>query len=277
MKIAQIQMNSQEDKGANLRTAEALVAEVANKEHPDLVVLPEYYAALNPDPRGMQATGEEFPDGASYRLMSSLAARHRLTIHAGSVVEKSGDRFFNTSLVFGPDGKEIARYRKIHLFDVVVPGGLRYLESETVSRGNEIVTYRVGDFTLGCSICYDLRFPELFRALRERGADAIVLPAAFTAQTGKDHWEPLARARAIETQTYFLATAQIGMHAQGKKACWGHSMIIDPWGAVVAQASDRVGYIVARLDKAYIAEIRQNVPVANHHFLTQTGNLARAA
>lgn len=277
MKIAQIQMNSQEDKGANLRTAEALVAEVANKEHPDLVVLPEYYAALNPDPRGMQATGEEFPDGASYRLMSSLAARHRLTIHAGSVVEKSGDRFFNTSLVFGPDGKEIARYRKIHLFDVVVPGGLRYLESETVSRGNEIVTYRVGDFTLGCSICYDLRFPELFRALRERGADAIVLPAAFTAQTGKDHWEPLARARAIETQTYFLATAQIGMHAQGKKACWGHSMIIDPWGAVVAQASDRVGYIVARLDKAYIAEIRQNVPVANHHFLTQTGTLARAA
>lgn len=277
MKIAQIQMNSQEDKDANLRTAEALVAEVANKEHPDLVVLPEYYAALNPDPRGMQATGEEFPDGASYRLMSSLAARHRLTIHAGSVVEKSGDRFFNTSLVFGPDGKEIARYRKIHLFDVVVPGGLRYLESETVSRGNEIVTYRVGDFTLGCSICYDLRFPELFRALRERGADAIVLPAAFTAQTGKDHWEPLARARAIETQTYFLATAQIGMHAQGKKACWGHSMIIDPWGAVVAQASDRVGYIVARLDKAYIAEIRQNVPVANHHFLTQTGNLARAA
>jgi deaminated glutathione amidase len=267
VKVAQIQMNSQEDKDANLRVAETLITEAAEQERPDLVVLPEYYASLAGNATDQQATGEVFPDGSSYQLMSGLARKHKLTIHAGSVVEKHGNNFYNTTVVFGPTGKEIARYRKIHLFDVVVPGGLRYLESETVARGEDIVTYPVGDFTVGCAICYDVRFPTIFRKLRDRGADVIALPAAFTAQTGKDHWEPLARARAIETQTYFLATAQIGTHAGGKKACWGHSMTIDPWGSVIAQASDRVGYITARLDKDYIGRIRQNIPVANHHVL----------
>ena len=267
MKVAQIQLNSQEDKEANLRAADRLISEAAEAERPDLIVLPEYYASLNADPAEQRATGEEFPEGASYRLMSTLAAKYRVTIHAGSVVEKAGNQFFNSSVVFGPDGREIARYRKIHLFDVVVPGGLRYLESETVARGEEIVTYPVGDFTVGCSICYDLRFPELFRKLRDRNVDVIALPAAFTLQTGKDHWETLCRARAIETQTYFLATAQVGTHAGGKKSCWGHTMAIDPWGAVIAQASDRVGYVTARLEKSMIADIRQNVPVANHHVL----------
>jgi deaminated glutathione amidase len=267
VKVAQIQMNSQEDKGANLKIAEDLVAQAVESERPDLIVLPEYYASLNGNPHAQQATGEEFPEGDSYRLMSGLAARHKVTIHAGSVVEKSGNRFYNTTVVFGPDGDELARYRKVHLFDVVVPGGLRYLESETVARGEDVVTYKVGDFRVGCAICYDLRFPELFRQLRDRGADVIVLPAAFTLQTGKDHWELLSRARAVETQTYFLATGQIGTHADGKKACWGHTMAIDPWGHVIAQASDQTGFITARLDKSYIAKVRQNVPVANHHVL----------
>jgi predicted amidohydrolase len=267
VKVAQIQMNSQEDKEANLRAAESLITEAMEQEGPDLVVLPEYYASLNGNPADQQATGEVFPDGASYRLMSGLAAKHKVTVHAGSVVEKHGNNFYNTTIVFGPTGKEIARYRKIHLFDVVVPGGVRYLESETVARGEDIVTYPVSDFTVGCAICYDVRFPTIFRKLRDRGADVIALPAAFTAQTGKDHWEPLARARAIETQTYLLATAQIGTHAGGKKACWGHTMTIDPWGSVIAQASDRVGYITARLDKNYIGWIRQNIPVAGHHVL----------
>ncbi|MDJ1157635.1 carbon-nitrogen hydrolase family protein [Chelatococcus sp. SYSU_G07232] len=267
MKVAQIQMNTREDKEANLETAARLVTEAVEKEGPDLIVLPEYYAALVPDPTGQQSTGEAFPEGTSYRLMSGLAARHKVTIHAGSVVEKAGNQFFNTTLVFGPDGREIARYRKIHLFDVVVPGGLRYLESETVGRGEEVVTYRVGEYTVGCAICYDLRFPELFRKLRDRGADVIVLPAAFTLQTGKDHWETLCRARAIETQTYFLATGQVGTHAGGRKACWGHTMTIDPWGSVIAQASDREGFITARLDKGYLAEIRRSLPVADHHVL----------
>lgn len=268
MKVALIQMNSQEDKAANLQAAERLVSEAAEVERPDLIVLPEYYASLSADPHEHQATGETFPDGVSYQRMSALASRHRVTIHAGSVVEKHGSAFHNTSVVFGPDGGEIARYRKIHLFDGVVPGGLQYLESETVTRGCDLVTYKVGEFTVGCSICYDLCFPELFRKLRDLGADVIVLPAAFTAPTGKDHWEPLARARAIETQTYVLATGQIGTHAGGKKACWGHTMVVDPWGAVIAQASDRVGFISARLVKSYITNIRQSMPVASHRVLS---------
>lgn len=267
MKVAQIQMNTQEDKAANLRTAGRLIAEACEAERPDLVVLPEYYASLNPVQAEQRATAEEFPDGEAYRLMAGLAAKYKVTIHAGSVVEKAGNQFYNSTVVFGPDGAEIARYRKIHLFDVVVPGGIRYLESESVARGEDIVTYPVGDYLVGCSICYDLRFPELFRKLRDRNVDVIALPAAFTSQTGKDHWEPLCRARAIETQTYFLATAQFGPHAGGKKSCWGHTMAIDPWGSVIAQASDGVGYITARLDKSYTSNIRENLPVANHHVL----------
>jgi predicted amidohydrolase len=267
VKVAQIQMNTQEDKAANLRAAESLIGQAIEAEQPDLVILPEYYASLNADPHAQQATGEEFPDGASYALMAGLAARHQVTIHAGSVVEKHGNQYYNTTVVFGPDGTEIARYRKIHLFDVVVPGGMVYRESATVARGEDIITYRVGDLTIGCAICYDLRFPEMFRKLRDAGADVIALPAAFTAQTGKDHWEPLARARAIETQTYFLATAQIGPHGGGTKACWGHTMAIDPWGHVIAQASDRPGFVTARLDKDLIGQVRQSLPVADHHVL----------
>ena len=267
MKAVQIQMNTQEDKAANLHAAETLITAAVATERPDLIVLPEYYASLSGNPVEQQASGEEFPDGDSYRLMSQLAAAHKVTIHAGSVVEKSGNRFYNTTVVFGPAGQELARYRKIHLFDVVVPGGMRYGESETVARGEEIVTYQVDDVTVGCSICYDLRFPELFRKLRDRGADVIVLPAAFTLQTGKDHWEVLSRARAIETQTFFLATGQIGTHADGKKACWGHTMAIDPWGHIVAQASDKVGYISATIDRAYLEQVRRNIPVADHHVI----------
>jgi deaminated glutathione amidase len=267
MKITQVQMNSQEDKAANLRAAEQFIEQAVELDKPDLIILPEYYASLNADPVQHQSTGEEFPDGESFRLMSSLAARHKVTIHAGSVVERSGNQFYNTTVVFGPDGKDKAKYRKIHLFDVVVPGGMRYGESETVARGEEIVTYKVGDVTVGCAICYDLRFPELFRKLRDAGADIIALPAAFTLQTGKDHWEVLSRARAIETQTYFFATGQIGTYADGKKASWGHTMAIDPWGHIVAQVSDCPGFVTTRLNRSLIEQTRRSIPVADHHVL----------
>jgi deaminated glutathione amidase len=260
-------MNSQENKEANLRAAEHFIEQAVVADRPDLIILPEYYASLNADPVQHQSTGEKFPEGESFQLMSSLAAKHEVTIHAGSVVEKSGNQFYNTTVVFGPDGKEKAKYRKIHLFDVVVPGGARYGESDTVSRGEEVVTYEVDGFTVGCAICYDLRFPELFRKLRDAGADVIALPAAFTLQTGKDHWEVLARARAIETQTYFFATAQIGTYAEGKKASWGHTMAVDPWGHIVSQVSDRPGFVTTRLDRSIIDETRRNIPVADHHVL----------
>ncbi|MCG5234711.1 carbon-nitrogen hydrolase family protein [Xanthobacter oligotrophicus] len=267
MKVSLIQMNSQGDKAANLATAARLVEAAVAADKPDLVVLPEYYAFLGETPDEMQEAAETFPDGPAYQLMSSLAKTLKVAIHAGSVAEKVGNSFYNTTVVFGPDGAELARYRKIHLFDVEIAGGTVYRESDTVSRGEEVVTYRIGETTVGCAICYDIRFPELFRKLRDAGADVIVLPAAFTLMTGKDHWEVLARARAIETQTWFLAVGQTGSHAGGRKWCWGHSMVIDPWGHITAQCSDKVGFTSGRLDFSLTGTVRANVPVANHHVL----------
>jgi predicted amidohydrolase len=267
VKVSLIQMNSGSDKAANLAAAEKLVGEAVEMESPDLVVLPEYYAFLGEGRDNIHGNGETFPDGEGYRLMSDLAVKHKVTIHAGSLVEREGNAHYNTTVVFGPGGDEIAKYRKMHLFDVDTPGGVSYRESDTINRGEEIVTYNVRDVIVGCAICYDLRFPELFRKLREKGADVIVLPAAFTLMTGKDHWEILARARAIETQTFFLAVGQTLSHSDGRKWCWGHSMVVDPWGHVVAQCSDGVGSTSARLDLDYVKKVRTDVPVANHHVL----------
>ena len=267
MKISLIQMNSQEDKAYNLKYAADQIEKCVIEEGPDLIVLPEYYAFLGDGKDNIYANGENFPDGEGYRLMSGLAAKHKVTIHAGSVVERDGNNHFNATVVFGPDGTEIAKYRKIHLFDVDTPGGAVYRESDTISRGQDVVTYKVGGTTVGCAICYDIRFPELFRALRDEGAEVIVLPAAFTLMTGKDHWEVLARARAIETQTYFIAVGQSLSHSEGRKWCWGHSMVIDPWGHIVAQCSDGVGNTSSTLDLAYVQKVRGDVPVARHHVL----------
>lgn len=266
MKVVQIQMNSQGDKAANLAQARRLLDQ-AGSEAPDLVVLPEYWALLGGSPAEFHASAESFPEGDAYALMKEMAARHGYVLHGGSIVEQSGNSFYNTTVVFDRAGGEIARYRKIHLFDVDVPGGARHRESETIARGDEVVTYEVDGRKVGCSICYDIRFPELFRALRDKGAEIIVLPAAFTLMTGKDHWEVLARARAVETQTYLLATGQFGTHADGSKACYGHTMAINPWGHVIAQVGDHVGMSVTKLDFPYLETVRQNLPVANHHVL----------
>ncbi|MFC4171927.1 carbon-nitrogen hydrolase family protein [Microvirga sp. GCM10011540] len=267
MKVSLIQMNSQNNKAENLKTAATMIEKAVNEETPDLIVLPEYYAFLGEGRDNIHASAETFPDGEAYTLMAELSAKYRVTIHAGSVVERVGNNHYNTTVVFGPEGKEIARYRKIHLFDVDIPGGTSYRESDTISRGEDVVTYKVGDVTVGCAICYDIRFPELFRKLRDAGSDVIVLPAAFTLMTGKDHWETLARARAIETQTYFLAVGQVLSNSDGKKWCWGHSMVIDPWGHIVAQCSDKVASTSSRLDLDYVGHVRRNVPVAQHHVL----------
>lgn len=267
MRVSLVQMNSQGDKAANLATAERLIRKAAERDRPDLIVVPEYFAYLNGTPVDMHSSGEEFPDGDAYRMMSRLAKELGVTIHSGSMVERVGNAHYNATVVFDPKGDEIARYRKMHLFDVEVPGGVTYRESDSVARGEDVVTYKVGDTTVGCAICYDIRFPELFRALRDKGAEVIVLPAAFTLMTGKDHWELLARARAVETQTYFLAVGQTGAHNEGTKWCWGHSMAIDPWGHIVAQCSDGVGAVTADLDFDYMRKIRVNLPVEKHHVL----------
>lgn len=268
MQISVIQMNSQADKSKNLRIADELITEAA-KSSPDLIVLPEYFAHLGDNRDESRAAAEMFGEGEAWKMMSSLAARHKVSIHAGSMMERAGNNYFNATAVFDPEGRQIAHYRKLHLFDVDVPGGLVYRESDNVARGDSVVTYKVGDITVGCSICYDLRFPELFRALRDAGAQVIVLPAAFTLMTGKDHWEVLLRARAIETQCFVAASAQIFGHGpQGQKVCYGHSMIIDPWGMVVAQVPDRVGHASASVDFKQLHDIRTKLPVANHHVLS---------
>lgn len=265
LRVAAVQINTQHDKAANLKRAGELIDEAASYGA-RLVALPEYVAYLGPK-EDHEAVAEDIP-GPTSEFFGELARRHAIYILGGSIHEKSPDpgKFYNTSVLFGPDGNIIARYRKIHLFDVETPNGVRYRESDQVGRGREIVTYRAGGRVVGAAICYDLRFAELFRALRDRGAEIIVLPAAFTLATGKDHWEVLIRARAIETQTYFAAAAQIGTHPRGK-SCWGHSMIVDPWGSIVAQASDREGHATARCDFAYLQKVRDNLPVATHHVL----------
>ena len=269
MKIACLQMNTQDDKAANIAQAVALIEEAVPAEKPDLVVLPETFTYMGGTHQSRMAAAETFPDGEAYKAMQEQARKHGVFLHAGSMNERAdGDKCYNTTVVFDRSGTEIARYRKIHLFDVDVPGGLTYLESETVKRGEDIVTYDCEGVTVGCTICYDLRFPELYRRLADAGAQVIVVPAAFTLQTGKDHWEVLLRARAIETQTYVVACGQIFSHDEGKRHCYGHSMILDPWGNKVADCSDVIGFTAGRVDLDYLKQVRTKIPVATHHVLS---------
>jgi predicted amidohydrolase len=268
MKVSLVQMNSISDKAANIAAARALIEQAVAEEAPDWVLLPEQFDWAGGARGDKHTNAETLPGGPAYAMAQELARRHRIFIHAGSIMERiEGDeRIHNTSVVFNRQGEEIARYRKIHLFDVTTPDGASYKESATVKAGDRVVTYDCEGVTVGCSICYDLRFPDLFQALAEKGAQIIALPAAFTLQTGKDHWEVLLRARAIETQTYVCASAQTGSFMVGneQRATYGHSLVADPWGHVVAKASDGVGVVSTRIDPATVAKVRTMIPVASH-------------
>jgi len=267
MKVSLIQMNSQADKAANLRQAKQLVDDAVADDHPELVVLPEMFVFLGEGQEAKRIAAEELPDGEAYTLLQDLASSHGIYVHGGSLIETDGDSLYNTSVVFAPDGSEIARYRKMHMFDITTPDGKEYRESATYTRGEELVTYDANGAKVGCTICYDVRFPELYQALAKQGVSVVTVPAAFTLQTGKDHWEVLLRARAIETETYVLAAAQCGTHSNGSRATYGHSLVVDPWGHVIAQAQDTVGFVTARLDLDYLALVRQRIPVAQHKVL----------
>ena len=266
MKACVIQMNSTADKAKNLAQARRLVEEAVAQERPDWIGLPEVFDFLGGSVSEKFEAAEILREGPAYALGAELAKKHGVFLHAGSLLEKNadGDRLSNTSVVFDRQGREIAVYRKIHMFDVTTPDGAAYRESATFRPGTDVVTYRAGGLTFGCAICYDLRFPALFQALAARGAEVLVLPSAFTLQTGKDHWEVLCRARAIETQGYFLAPAQIGAHRiKGEtRLTFGHSLICDPWGQTIAMVSDAPGFATARLDPALIAKVRASIPVA---------------
>ena len=268
MKISLIQMNSVADKPANIAAATALIEQAVARDAPDWVALPECFDFLGGHRADKTAAAETLGGGPVYDAMRALAAKHKIFIHAGPMLEKAEgeERIHNTTVAFDRSGTEIARYRKIHMFDIETPDGVSYRESAAFKAGESAETYECEGVTVGCSICYDLRFPYLFQALVEKGAQLIALPSAFTMQTGKDHWEVLCRARAIETQTYFAAPGQTGFHKIGNESrqTYGHSMVIDPWGLVVARASDGPGIASAAIDPARVAKVRQNMPVQSH-------------
>ena len=275
MKISLIQMNSVADKAANLAQARGLIEEAVRLERPDWVCLPEVFDHMGGSRADKIAAAEEIPDGPAYTLCQQLARAHGVFIHAGSILEKvpGEERLHNTTVVFDRAGEEVARYRKIHMFDITSPDGQAYRESASFKPGAAVATYDCEGVTVGCAICYDIRFPQLFQQLMERGAQMIALPAAFTMATGKDHWEVLCRARAIETQSYFAAAAQCGTHLSGNepRQTYGHSLVADPWGHVIAKASDGPGHVSARIDPALVARVRAMIPVTAHRVALPAG------
>lgn len=269
MKASLIQITAGTDRAKNLQDAEALIVRAVEADRPDLVMLPEYMDFHGGRTAERLAAAEPLPGGLAYAAMQRLAKTHRVWVHAGSMVEQiPGDpaRTYNTTVVFNRDGREVARYRKIHMFDIVAPDGHAYRESASVKPGEEVVVYDLEGLRVGCTICYDLRFSELFVALARAGADVIAVPSAFTMLTGKDHWEVLLRARAIETQTYVLAPGQCGAYSEGgaTRQTYGHSLVCDPWGHVTARASDGVGFVTATIDPTQIRKVRAQIPMAEH-------------
>ncbi|MGD9695998.1 MAG: carbon-nitrogen hydrolase family protein [Thermoleophilia bacterium] len=258
--MAAVQMTSGADREANLRSADRLVRRAA-AEGAELVVLPEKWPHLHGD-RLME--GAEPLDGPSLGVASRWARDLGIAVLAGSVVEEvdGDDRARNTSVLFAPDGEPVGVYRKMHMFDVDV-GGIRYRESDGTAAGDEIVVGEVLGRRIGMSICYDLRFPELYRSLSARGADLIVVPAAFTSTTGPAHWETLLRARAIENQAFVVASGQWGEHGDGTSS-HGHSMVIDPWGVILAEAPDGEGLAIADIDFSVMEDVRTRLPALRH-------------
>jgi len=251
-------MTSRDDKAANLETAERLIAQAASTGA-DVVVLPEKWNGIG-DAAFYHSSAESIDGGESVAAMSAWSRSHGITLVGGSIVElrEGREKRSNTSLVFDSDGEIVAIYRKIHLFDVEV-GGVVYRESESEEPGEEAVVADAEDWRVGLSVCYDVRFPELYRILALEGAQLVTVPAHFTTPTGKDHWQVLLRARAIENQFYVAAAAQIGETLPGKPA-YGRSLIVDPWGLVLAQAPDEEAVISAELDRAHLDDIRAKLP-----------------
>ena len=257
IRAAAIQMSSTPNKAENLETAEQLIRQ-AVAAGAGLVALPELFSCHGLE-KAYRENAEPVP-GPTTEVLGELARELGVYVLGGSLLEgePGAERLHNTSTFFDPSGELTAAYRKIHLFDVKAPDR-DYLESNTIAPGREIVTAKAGAAILGLSVCYDVRFPELYRLLALRGAEILAVPAAFTLQTGKDHWELLLRARAVENQTYVIAPAQWGQKADGRWT-YGRSMVIDPWGTVLATCPDRDGFALATLDLDYLDRFRTEFP-----------------
>ncbi|CAG9174506.1 carbon-nitrogen hydrolase family protein [Cupriavidus pinatubonensis] len=266
-RVAAIQTVTGTSLDANLARAESLIAEAA-RGGAELVLLPEYFCMMGQREADKIAIREQDGDGPVQRFLADAAKRHRVWLVGGTLPMWCGDddRVYNTSLAFDPRGERVARYDKIHLFGFT-RGAESYDESRTILAGNTPVSFDAPCGRVAMSVCYDLRFPELYRGLAGGdGASLILMPAAFTYTTGQAHWEILLRARAIENQCYVLAAAQGGKHENGRRT-WGHSMLVDPWGEVLAMLPEGEGVVSGVIDPARLAEVRQNLPALRHRVL----------
>ena len=261
-----VQLTSTADRARNLDTSLRLVNEAAELGA-KLIGLPENFAFMGRDED--RIAGAETVEGPTISALRDVARRRRVLVLAGSIAEKVDvpGKTANTSVLVGDTGELLAVYRKIHLFDVAIPDGARYAESETVVAGDRAVVASTSLGRLGLTVCYDLRFPELYRRLSAEGADIICIPSAFTLYTGKDHWEVLVRARAIENLAYVLAPAQVGRHS-ANRVTFGNAMIVDPWGVVLARCPEGEGVCVAQVRQDRIVAVRREIPALEHRKLT---------
>ena len=259
---AAVQMTASNDKAANLAEAEHWVREAAS-QGARVVALPEVFIWRGS--KKLERESAESIPGPTSQAMATLAAELEIYLLAGSILEAipGSIKAYNTSLLFDPTGKLLASYRKIHLFDVDLANGVSLRESDTRAHGDAIAIGRSDLCTMGLSVCYDLRFPELYRDLTRQGAQLIFVPAAFTAYTGQAHWEPLLRARAIENQAYIIAPGQFGQ-SRSSFETHGHTMIVDPWGKILAELPEGAGTVLADIDLDYLEKVRAELPALKH-------------
>lgn len=263
-KVAALQMASGPNVAGNLSEARRLI-EKAVAQGARLVVLPEFFSIMGMKDADMVAAREQPGSGVMQSFLAEMARKHSIWVVGGSIplVANAPDKIRNTCLVFDELGKQVARYDKMHLFNLDL-GNEHYHEANTVEAGNQVVVVDSPFGRIGLAICYDLRFPELFRAMKN--VDIVVLPSAFTATTGKMHWETLVRARAIENLTYVIAAAQGGYHVNGRET-HGHSMIVDPWGRVLDELPRGSGMVLAEVNPSYQASLRASLPALTHRTL----------
>lgn len=264
-RVAAIQMASGPNVGANLLDAERLIGQ-AVKQHARLIVLPENFAIMGKTEKYKLEVSEQDADGVIQDFLSRQAAMHNVWIAGGTIPikAKSGGRVRAACLLMDAKGKQVARYDKIHLFDVTLDKGReQYCESQTIEPGDQVVVTDTPLGRIGIAVCYDLRFPELFRYMLNEGVEIVVIPAAFTALTGKAHWNVLVRARAIENLCYVVASAQGGRHVNGRET-YGNSMIVDPWGKILDRLSRGPGVVVADIDRKRMTELRRSFPAIEH-------------
>ncbi len=263
-KVAAIQMASGPKVEGNLNEARRLIAKAA-EQGAKLVVLPEFYAIMGMTEQDKVAVREEAGRGAIQSFMSEMAKKHRIWLMGSlPLVANAPDKVRNSLLVYDESGAQVGRYDKIHLFNLTL-GNESYNEAQTIEAGDKVVVVDSPFGRIGLAVCYDLRFPELFRAMKD--VDIIVLPSAFTATTGKVHWEPLIRARAIENLSYVIAAAQGGYHVSGRET-HGHSMIVDPWGRIMDELHRGSGVVIAEVNPSYQASLRKSLPALTHRTIT---------